>query len=174
MNTRKQTIDVVSNILDCVASLEATQNILKDIIQTDRYELSSTELAFTRLSINQAASKINTNGSALVPSVESDNYFESNLVVSVEAEIGKAIVNGVKAAYEKVMKFIKFLYAKLTEYGSKLKNKLKSKIADLKAKVTAFKEKIKKTPKETLVTAAKESNSAPEGEGIEIQTRFGG
>ena len=120
----------VSNITDCIASLEATYDVLKYINDVEkRTSLTETELMLVRLRSNQSAQFINTNSVALTPSLESDSYFEATDVVASMETFGAAIAAGFTAAMtaiQKLLAHIKGMFKtgmeKLSELSLRLRN----------------------------------------------------
>ena len=123
LENQEEVVDVVT---DGVASLESIYMTLAQVSQ-ERDTLTDGEVAFMRIALAKIAKPMGGTAAHLVPSVESDNYFERNDVqVSMES-VGSAIKAGGKAAYEA----IKNLLAKLKEWFLNSSRKAKQKAAAL-------------------------------------------
>ena len=145
----------ISNIENCVASLEATHQVLNHIHSVEgRTNLTETELALVRLNVSNAASYIGSDVSSLTPSLESDNFFEATDVEASMESIWKAIGAGIKAGYQAFLNaLIKFkdwivkLFSGLTkakkknEETIKLTEELKSEVGDVKIDEVPLKSK---------------------------------
>lgn len=127
--------EVVDVVTDGVASLESIYMTLEQVSQ-ERDTLTDAEVDFMRIALAGIAKPMGGGVAHLVPSLESDNYFERNDVqVSMES-VGAAIKAGAKAGYEA----LKNLLVKLKEWflNSTRKAKQKAQVLTQLAKDAAF------------------------------------
>lgn len=101
------------NVEDAVSSLESLYEVLSLTASTESC-MSDSTIALVGLHLDMIGSKLGTTGASLVPSLESDNYFERNdVVASMEAIMdrikeGTAAIGGtVRKMYEGVKQYVK-------------------------------------------------------------------
>ena len=101
------------NVEDAVSSLESLYEVL-ELTASQESVMSDTTVALVGLHLNSVGALLGTNASGLVPSLESDNYFERNdIQVSMEAIMdrikeGTAAIGGtVRKMYEGVKQYVK-------------------------------------------------------------------
>ena len=102
---------VLETVTDGVASLESIYITLEQLSK-ERDTLTDGEVNFMRIALGAVAQPMGGVASNIVPSLESDNFFERNDVVASMESIGAAMKAGAKAAYEAFKKLI----AKLKEW----------------------------------------------------------
>lgn len=103
--------EVVDTITTGVASLESIYQTLEQVSQ-ERDTLTETEVSFMQIALSGIAKPMGGRATDLVPSIESDNYFERNDVVASMESVGAAMKAGAKAGYEA----LKNLLVKLKEW----------------------------------------------------------
>ena len=132
-------MNYIANIENCVASLEATQSILSHIYTVEqRTNLTETELALVRLNVKHAATQIGADSSSLIPSLESDNFFEATDVVASMEAIGEAIKSGAKAVWET----IKAAFVKFKEWCKRAVNAVSNKYKSIRQAISNFEGKL--------------------------------
>lgn len=117
---------VADTITTGIASLESIYQTLEQVSQ-ERDTLTETEVSFMQIALSGIAKPMGGRATDLVPSIESDNYFERNDVVASMESVGSAIKAGAKAGYEAIKKFL----TKLKEWFIDSSRKAKAKAAAL-------------------------------------------
>lgn len=154
-----KTAEVVTAAL---ASLESLYDTLATVSQ-ERDTLTDTEVSFMRIALAGTAKSLGGTVTQLVPSLESDNFFERNDVVASMESIGSAIKAGVKAAYEAFKKLI----VKLKEWFTNAKVKL----ASIKARFTKAKDMVVDDEQYTLTYPSLMAASGPDSALKDLQAR---
>ena len=97
--------EVVDTVTAGVASLESIYQTLEQVSQ-ERDTLTETEVSFMQIALSGIAKPMGGRASDLVPSIESDNFFERNDVVASMESIGAAMKAGAKAGYDAIKKLL--------------------------------------------------------------------
>lgn len=145
-------------------SLDALESLYNELHQVslERDYLTNDEVGYVSNALQGAVEIIGAKPLDVVPSLESDNYFERNSVqVSMEA-IGETIKSGVKAAIVALMNMIKNLCNRVAAHYKALP----AKIAKLRSKAnvvtqTIEKAKTQKTPQATAPAAPTSGEAEP-------------
>lgn len=145
-----------------IASLESMYETLT-VVSQERDTLTDTEVSFMRIALAGTAKSLGGTVTQLVPSLESDNFFERNDVVASMESIGAAIKAGAKAAYEAFKKLI----AKLKEWFTNAKVKL----ASIKARFTKAKDMVEDDERYTLTYPSLTGAMGPDSALKNLQAR---
>ena len=109
-------------VTESIASLEALYETLTTVSQ-ERDTLTDFEVSMMRITLTGTAKSLNGTVAQIVPSLESDNYFERNDVnVSMES-IGQAIKSGVAAFAKVVVELAKKLASWVKNVGARIADK---------------------------------------------------
>lgn len=115
-------VKTAETVTESIASLEALYETLT-IVSQERDTLTEGEAGLIRIALTGIAKPMGGTALDLVPSLESDNYFERNDVnVSMES-IGSAIKSGVSTFIKVVIDLAKKLGAWIKNVGSRLADK---------------------------------------------------
>lgn len=109
-------------VTESIASLEALYETLTTVSQ-ERDTLTDFEVSMMRITLTGTAKSLNGTVAQIVPSLESDNYFERNDVnVSMES-IGQAFKSGVSTFIKVVIDLAKKLGAWIKNVGTRIADK---------------------------------------------------
>lgn len=123
----------VTDILN--TSLDGLESIYNELSQAsmEREFLTNDECDYVYKAIGDAANLVGAKAVDIVPSLESDNYFErNNIQVSMEA-ISQSIKDGAKAFFKKIFEMLKTVCTRITETYKNLVGRL----TKLKQKISA-------------------------------------
>lgn len=101
--------EVAGTVADSVASLESIYQTLAQVSQ-ERDTLTDAEVSFMHIALGGVAGRMGGKATDLVPSLESDNYFERNSVTASMESVGSAFKAGVTAAGAAIKTLIKKIY----------------------------------------------------------------
>lgn len=146
-------------------ALDGLESLYSELVQVsqERDYLSNDELEYVTAVVSNVALQLGGTANQILPSLESDNYFERNdIQVSMEA-IGEAIKSGAKAALQALIKLIRSLCERVAERFKSLSTKF----ANLRKKaqvVTQASEKAKTTKAPAPTTNEGQSTTNPQSQ----------
>ena len=117
-------VKTAETVTEAIASLESVYVTLGAISQ-ERDTLSDTEVSFMRIALAGTAKSLGGTVVQLVPSIESDNYFERNDVVASMESIGAAMKAGAGAFIKAVIALAKKIGQWMKSVGTRVLDKAK-------------------------------------------------
>lgn len=155
--------DVINDTLD---ELESIYNQLAQA-SCEREFLTDDEHTFIYAEINRITTPLGATAISVIPSLESDNFFERNSITASMEGIGEAIKDGAKAFFKRIFEMLKGVFTRIAERYKGLTAKL----AKLRQKADVVNKTVERTKAQKAPAQATE-DQAPEGQKAPLVTKF--